>query len=98
MIQTSAFGPDGRPPLVLLVAPPPTCVAGTRFEDMFAGSDEKSPRLGHYYKLVADEFGCAFLDAGEHIASSSVDGIHLDAAELPKLAQAVGAKVREVVS
>ena len=28
------------PPQVLLMAPPPTCVAGTAFEEMFAGADE----------------------------------------------------------
>ena len=46
---------------------------------MFAGSDETSQRLGHFYRLVADEFGCGFLNAGDHIVSSALDGIHLDA-------------------
>lgn len=96
-IQASTFGPDLRAPQVLLVAPPATCVAGSRFADMFAGSDEKSLRLGHYYRLVADECRCAFLAAGEHVVSSSLDGIHFDAPELPKLGRAVAAKVREVL-
>jgi lysophospholipase L1-like esterase len=97
LIQQSAFGPDLRPPQILLIAPAPTCIEGTRFEEMFAGSDEKSQRLAHYYRLVADEFGCGFMNAGEHIVSSSVDGIHLDADELPKLGQAVAARVREML-
>lgn len=97
MMQASAFGPDLRPPQVLLIAPPPTCVQGTRFEEMFAGSDEKSQRLAHFYRVVADEFGCGFLNAGDRIVSSALDGIHLDAAELPKLGQAVAAKVREML-
>ncbi len=95
MIQVSTFGPDSRPPLVLLVAPPPTCVPATRFEDMFEGADEKSLRFAHFYRLVADEFGCAFLNAADYIVSSPVDGIHLEASELPKLGHAVAAKVRE---
>ena len=45
MIQGSTFGPDGRGPQVLLIAPPPTCVPGTRFGEMFAGADEKSQHL-----------------------------------------------------
>jgi lysophospholipase L1-like esterase len=97
MIRNSTFGQDGGAPQVLLVAPPPTCVAGTRFEEMFAGSDEKSQRLAHHYRLVSEEAGCSFLDAGRQIVSSKVDGIHLDSGELPKLAAAVGASVRELL-
>ncbi len=97
MIRASALGPDLQPPEVLLVAPPPTCVVGTSFADMFEGADAKSQRLGHYFRLVSDETGCGFLDAGQYIVSSAGDGIHFDASELPKLAVAVAAKVREVL-
>ena len=97
MIQSSAFGPDGHAPRVLLVAPSPTRVPGTRFEETFAGGDEKSQRLAHYFSQVADELGCGFLDAGLYVASSKVDGIHLDASELPKLAAAVAGSVRELL-
>lgn len=97
MIQRSTFGPDGRAPWVLLVAPPPTCVPGTRFEETFAGGDEKSLRLAHHFKQVADELRCGFLDAGQHVVSSKVDGIHLDASEQPKLAAAVAASVRQML-
>lgn len=96
MVRASALGADLQPPDVLLVAPPPTCVTGTRFAEMFEGSDEKSRRLGHYYRLVAQELGCPLLDAGQHIVSSAVDGIHFDAAELPKLGAVVAAGVREL--
>ncbi len=98
MIQGSTFGPDGRGPQVLLIAPPPTCVPGTRFGEMFAGADEKSQHLAHYFKQVADEFRCGFLDAGQHVVSSKVDGIHLDPGELPKLAAAVAASIRQMLS
>ena len=64
---------------------------------MFAGSDETSQRLGHFYQLVADEFGCGFLNVGDHIVSSALDGIHLDATELPKLGRAVAGNVREML-
>jgi lysophospholipase L1-like esterase len=97
MIRGSAFGPDGLGPDVLLLAPPPTCVKGTVFEDMFAGADVKSLDLGVQYRLVADEYGCDFLDTATVIASSKVDGIHFDASELPKLGRAVAAAVREIL-
>jgi lysophospholipase L1-like esterase len=97
MIQASTFGPDELSPQVLLVAPPPTCVRGTDFEDMFVGSDEKSVALGRHYRLVAEECGIPFINAGDTIVSSSLDGIHLDVTELPKLGRGVASKVREVL-
>ncbi len=97
MIFLSPWGPEGMPPQVLLLAPPPTCVAGTVFEDMFAGADETSRDLGRCYRAIATEFDCEFLDTAAVIRSSAVDGIHLDASELPKLGAAVAAKVREVI-
>lgn len=97
MIRASTFGPDGLRPDVLLLAPPPTCVKGTTFEDMFAGADEKSRDLGMQYRLVADEYGCDFLDTATVIASSKVDGIHFDASELTKLGKAAAAAVKKIL-
>jgi lysophospholipase L1-like esterase len=96
LIGGTAFGPDGMPPPVMVVSPAPTCVKGTVFEEMFDGADEKSLRLAQYYEEVAEVYGCAFLDAGQVIQSSKVDGIHLDASELPKLGHAMAQAVREV--
>ena len=64
---------------------------------MFAGADEKSLHLGKYYGEVAEVYGCAFLNAGDVIVSSPVDGIHFDADQLPKLAHAVAGRVREML-
>ena len=97
MIQGSAFGPDAGAPRVLLIAPPPTRVAGTLFEEMLAGSDEKSQGLGEQYGLVAAELGCEFFDASTVIASSKLDGIHLEPGEHVKLGKAVAALVRRIV-
>lgn len=98
IIFLSPFGPEGMPPQVLLVAPPPTCVDDTIFENMFAGANETSRGLGRCYQQIAAEFECDFLDASTVIRSSPVDGIHLDASELPKLGRAVAAKVKEILA
>jgi len=97
MIQRSDFGPDGGAPEVLLIAPPPTRVDGTMFGDMFADADEKSRDLATRYSLMADEYGCVFLDAGEVIESSRLDGIHFDADALPRLGRAVAAAVKGIL-
>jgi lysophospholipase L1-like esterase len=96
LIQRSGFGPDDRAPQILVVSPAATCVAGTRFAEMFAGSDEKSTQLARFYRPVAELYGCAFLDAAQHIVSDPIDGIHLAAEELPKLAGAVATAVRGI--
>lgn len=96
LIQTSEFGPDGGAPQILIVSPAATCVAGARFEEMFAGADEKSQMLAKFYQPVAELYGCAFLDASRHIVSDPLDGIHLAPDALPKLARVIAAAVREM--
>jgi lysophospholipase L1-like esterase len=63
---------------------------------MFAGADEKSRELARFYRPVAELYECAFLDAASAIVSDPIDGIHLAAEELPKLASAVAAAVRRI--
>jgi hypothetical protein len=64
---------------------------------MIAGGEAKSKQFGRCYELVAKERGCAFLDAGTVIVSSSVDGLHWDAAEHAKLGKAVAERVRDLL-
>ena len=97
IVMGSAFGPDGAPPEVLLIAPAPTVVAGGPFAEMFAGADEKSRDLGRCYSALAAELGCAFLDAGQVIVSTKLDGIHLDASEQIKLGNAVAGEARRIL-
>jgi len=95
MAQSSPFGPDGRAPEVLLIAPPPVAKL-TGFAEMFEGAAEKSRGLGRQYRAVAEELGCRFLDAGELVRSSDSDGIHLEAEEQVKLGKAVADEVRRL--
>ena len=86
------FG-DKRPPVVL-ICPPPIAVVGI-FVTMYAGADTKSRALAPLLKALAAEHGAHFLDAGATIASSPIDGIHLDAAAHAALGRAAAALVRE---
>ncbi|MBP7001742.1 SGNH/GDSL hydrolase family protein [Amaricoccus sp.] len=89
-VRQSFCGPEEAAPAVLLVAPPPVLEAGCLAE-IFEGGAAKSGRLAGYYASVARRHGAAFLDAGEVIASSPLDGVHFDAAEHGKLGRAVAA-------
>jgi len=96
MVLRSGCGPDGGAPLVLLIAPPPVGEL-TEMAEMFEGSGEKSARFAGHYERFAEQYGCGFLDAGAVIASSDVDGIHLEAEEHRKLGEAAAARVGKVI-
>jgi lysophospholipase L1-like esterase len=96
IVQKSETGRGGGGPQVLLLAPPPVAKL-TGFAEMFEGAEAKSRRFAGHYARVAQERGCAFLDAGQVIVSSDLDGIHLEASEHKKLGQAVAGKVRELL-
>ena len=96
IVQQSDVGPGDGPPEVLLIAPPPLAKL-TDFADMFAGGTAESARFSQQYRRVAEFYGCDLLDAGEHIVSSGVDGVHFDLSEHRKLGLAVAAKVQEIL-
>lgn len=89
----SDTGPGGSAPRVLLVAPPPVLEAGCLAE-IFEGGEAKSRRLASAYAAVARRHGCGFLDAGEVIVSSPLDGVHFDLPEHGKLGRAVAAALK----
>jgi lysophospholipase L1-like esterase len=97
MTLRSGTGPGGRAPRVLLICPPPIgkiAAAGELWG--FGGAEEDSRRLAKYYRIVAEQAGCSFLDAGEHIVSSDIDGIHFELQEHHKLDKAVAQAVRQI--
>ena len=97
MALQSGTGPDGRPPAVLLLAPPPVGKL-SEFAQLFEDAEAKSRRLGENYRTVAGWYGCAVLDTAEVITSSDSDGIHFEASEHQKLGRAVAARVRSILS
>jgi lysophospholipase L1-like esterase len=78
MARAEQVGPGGAPPKVLLVAPPPVAEL-TAFAEMFLGAAEKSKRLAARYREVAERQRIGFVDAGEFIRCSDLDGIHFEA-------------------
>lgn len=84
----------GRPvPRILLVAPAPVTEVG-EFAEQFAGGTGKSRRLAPALRAAAQRLGVDVLDAGEHITTSPVDGVHLDPQAHRLLGEAVAAVVR----
>ncbi|MBZ0298543.1 MAG: SGNH/GDSL hydrolase family protein [Anaerolineae bacterium] len=99
IILRSQTGPNDTAPGVLLVCPPPTAaVIPPKFADMFAGGVETSRQLAPHYQKVAQDYGVFFLNAGDVIQSSSVDGIHFEPEAHQALGKAVAEKVRAALS
>lgn len=78
---------------VLLVCPPPIEEHGV-LADMFSGGAARARGLAVAMRAVAAQRGVAFLDAGEHIAVSTEEGIHLDAAAHARLGVVIAETVR----
>jgi lysophospholipase L1-like esterase len=95
--RAEAVGPDGGPPRVLLVAPPPIAEL-TDFAEMFEGAREKSRVLALRYRDVAERQGVGFVDAGEFIACSDRDGIHFEAEAHAVLGQTLAEAARMVLA
>lgn len=98
MIFQSATGPRDAAPGVLIVVPPPTRKAAPEWRARLAGAQEKSARFAPLYKAVAAERGCDFVDAGETVSSSEVDGIHWDAASHRAFGIVAATAVRRIFS
>ena len=96
MTQKSETGPDDGSPAVLLIAPASVGKL-TDFAEMFEGAEAKSRKFSGHYRLIAEEYGCSFMDAGEIMVSSDLDGIHFEASEHQKLGKAVAAAVKNIL-
>lgn len=77
---------------VLVICPPPVEEAGC-LKAMFHGGRAKSLALPPLYADLAAAYGVGFLDAGQHIAVSPVDGVHYDEAAHAVLGRAVAEAV-----
>ncbi|MFI5409317.1 SGNH/GDSL hydrolase family protein [Kaistia sp. UC242_56] len=97
IVLGSATGPQGRPPKVLLVVPAALSKLGWLAE-MFEGGTEKSRKLAAEFARATKGRNIEVFDAGSVIASSEVDGIHLDADAHRILGEALGARVGKILA
>lgn len=98
-IRGSHLGSDFGAPDVLLVAPAPIHRVNSYLFDTFFddSSVAKTQELAKHYRKLADQENCAFLDAGQVIKVGDIDGVHFDADNHHKLAEAVHAQIKKMV-
>ncbi len=95
LILSRPCGRQAEPPRALLICPAPLARLD-RLADMFANAGPKSQDLQTHYREAAERRGVFFLNAGDHIHSSDIDGIHLDADQHVLLGEAVAVKIKEI--
>jgi lysophospholipase L1-like esterase len=95
-IRTSGFGPHGQSPQVVLVSPPLIGRIG-QFETEFEGAYVKSRLLASEFRETAEAESCSFLDAGQYVSGSDIDGVHLDRESHSILGKAVATVVKQTM-
>jgi lysophospholipase L1-like esterase len=97
-VRHSAANVGLAAPQILIICPPPFApLAPTMFAEMFAGGEEKSRQLAPHYAQVAAANNCAFMDAGQVMHSSPLDGIHFEADQHRLLGLAAVAKIHAML-
>ncbi|NQV99950.1 MAG: SGNH/GDSL hydrolase family protein [Rhodospirillales bacterium] len=86
----------GGQPERLLISPPPLGKLELLAAN-FEGGPEKSMAFAENYEKISSLRGCHFLDAGAHITTSDVDGVHFDEDQLTPLGLAVADTVRQII-
>ena len=90
VIQAFTKEKQGFEPQIVLVSPP-EIGEGIRSSSFFGSFSEsavsRSRELPYWYRKVAEEYRCLFLNAAEHIRPSKTDSLHLTAESHRKLAE-----------
>lgn len=95
-IQKSGSGPKGTSPEVLIMCPPPLGKL-SYLADLFDDGIEKSKDLALNYKKVARLHGCSFMDVGEIIKPSNIDGVHYNEEDILKLGKEAAKMVKKIL-
>lgn len=82
---------------VLLICPPPVVEVGVLAADFWGGA-AKARALPPLYQALAQSRGVGFLDAGDVIAVSALDGVHFEADAHEALGAAVAAAVGKLIA
>jgi len=95
LARQSLAGLGGAVPRVLLIAPAPLGPVGSiAASSGLAGAVGRSRELGALYQEVAGSAAADFLDAGQVVAVSELDGIHLDASAHQTLGLTIARRIQ----
>jgi lysophospholipase L1-like esterase len=87
-IRASSATPGLTLPRIIIVSPPPILETGC-LGTYFMGGRQKSELLPSHLRTTADRCDAGFIEAGAHVRSSEVDGIHWDADQQSLFAEVI---------
>ncbi|MCW8908567.1 MAG: SGNH/GDSL hydrolase family protein [Sedimenticola sp.] len=93
-IRQAPIEPGMPIPEILLVAPPRITAPKGVIAPKFEGAEHRCPGLSEALEAVAEALSTGFFDANRVIASSSVDGIHLEEASHRILGEALAEELQ----
>jgi hypothetical protein len=83
-------------PKILVICPPPVIVPETNdLDPRIIPGLEAFKVLPNLYKEVAQRHGCGFINSGDYISSSKVDGYHFDKEAHLKLAEVISGWIKQ---
>lgn len=97
-VRAAPIEPGMPVPPVMIVAPPPITRPAGAIAPKFEGGQHKCQGLAEAYQTLAADLNCTCFDAGQVVASSPTDGVHLDAAEHLRLGHAMAAAVAALLA
>lgn len=98
VLLRSDAGNGGQPPKVLLVTPVPIHSVGRDdLDHMFVGMEEKSQALARYYEEVAKRHAVEYMNPGNVVEISELDGIHYTERGHAIMAELMEKKIREIM-
>lgn len=95
-VKTSNKGRDGASPQILLVAEQPMLKIAVASDLFNETSVKKSIELTSAFKLLAQEENVHFLNCGDYVESSKLDGYHLDESAHKILGRVMAEKMKEI--
>lgn len=97
-IRNAPIEPGMPSPTILVIAPPAIQVAKGNMADKFLDGNKKCIGFAEALLKVCAETNCHFFDAGNIVASSAMDGVHLDTEQHISLAHALSAIVKPLLT
>jgi lysophospholipase L1-like esterase len=95
IIRASDCGPEGEPPKIIVIAPPPIQEVGA-LAKMFKEGGKLSLDLGKEIKIVAKRENVLFADLNNHVCVSNIDGVHYEPEAMEPIATLMFECVRKL--
>ena len=101
VVEKALQAPDAfrnSKPSVLLICPPPLeNLDRSFFAFEFSGSEKKSREMAQFFEIIAAKYHAAYLNAGDYVRFSDIDGLHFESDQHLKLGEIVAEKVKTIL-